>query len=83
MRILKRDDLCIDGAPLTVQKATGKQDVHTDLSDSEPMDNSGKGCDMIVFVYLICTVMSTNLLCCWSVKIRILVNIAEWMDFLD
>ena len=51
-RILTRDDLCLEGAPLTVRKAIEKQDVHMDLSDSEQRDDSGKACDMIVYSYL-------------------------------
>ena len=47
-RILTRDDLCLEGAPLTVRKAIEEQDVHTDLSDSEQMDDSGKACDMTI-----------------------------------
>ena len=48
-RILTRDDLCLEGASLTVQKAIEKQDSHMDQNDSEHMDDSGKGCDMIIY----------------------------------
>ena len=48
-RILTRHDLCLEGAPLTVRKAIEKQDVHMDLSDSKQTDDSGKGCDMIIY----------------------------------
>ena len=47
--ILTRDDLCLEGAPLTVRKAIEKQDVHMDLSDSKQTDDRGRACDMIIY----------------------------------
>ena len=48
-RILTKDDLCLEGASLTVRKAIEEQDVHTDLNDSEQTYDSGKACDMIMY----------------------------------